>query len=341
MSNIVIMFSFSILSFTFWMLLIPKYIRGLVAFKMWQKIRKEATIGQAFEFHKLHKKKEWTPTMGGLIILLLVFFMVGMSMILQYFDFVNHSLFNRNETYLSLFSLLSLWIIGTIDDIMNIKNIGKKWLSVKFKLIWITLFAFAGSLWFYYKLWWNTHQLNLSFFWEYQIGLWFIPLFIFIFVAITNSVNITDGLDGLAGWLLLLCYGCYAFITYDQGLFLLSTLCVTIIWVLIAFLWFNVKPAKFYMWDVGSLALWGNLWVMALITDTLLVFVIISIIFIWSTITVLLQLGSKKIRKKKLFRIAPFHHHLEALWWAEETIVFRFWMIQIILSVVGVIMYLL
>jgi phospho-N-acetylmuramoyl-pentapeptide-transferase len=339
MSNIVVMFSFSILSFIFWMLLIPKYIKGLVAFKMWQKIRKDATIWKASQFHKLHKDKEWTPTMGWLIILILVFAMVIASMLLQWFDFVNHSLFNRNETYLSLFTLLSVWLLGTIDDIMNIKHIGKKGMSVKFKFIWITLFALAWALWFYYKLWWSWHLLNLSFLWQYQIWLWFIPLFIFVFVAITNSVNITDWLDWLAWWLLLLCYWAYAFITYDKWMFLLSTLCVTIIWVMIAFLWFNVKPAKFYLWDVGSLALGANLWVMAMLTNTMLVFIIISLIFIWNTITVIVQLLSKKFRKKKIFRIAPFHHHLEALWWAEETIVFRFWMIQIMLTVVGIIVY--
>jgi len=342
MSNIAIMFSFSVLSFILWMILIPKYIKILSKFEIWQKIRKNAAIWKALKFYKLHEKKEWTPTMWGLIILILLLFMVIVSVFLQKLGFINHSLFNRNETYLSLFTLISVWMVGMIDDIMNIKNIWKKWMSIKFKFIWIIILASLWSIWFYYKLWWENYSLDLLFLWQYNIWIWFIPLYILLFISITNSVNITDWLDWLAWWLLLMCYSTYVFITYNQGMFLLSTLCITIVWVLISFLWFNVKPAQCYMWDVWSLALWANLWVMAMLTNTMLIFLIISFLFICNTISVILQLSSKKLRNnKKIFHIAPFHHHLEAIWRNEETIVFRFWILQIVLTIIAITVYIL
>jgi phospho-N-acetylmuramoyl-pentapeptide-transferase len=162
----------------------------------------------------------------------------------------------------------------------------------------------------------------------------------FIIIAGANSVNITDGLDGLAGGLLLFAFWVYGYITYDQWLYLLSTLCVTIVWALISFLWFNIKPAQFYMWDIGSLSLGATLGIMAMLTNTLFVFIILGAVFILETLSVIIQLTSKKLRNwKKVFRIAPFHHHLEAIGWSEETVVFRLWLVGIILSAVSVVVY--
>ncbi len=217
-------------------------------------------------------------------------------------------------------------------------------------MLWLTFFATLWAFWFYYKLWWNITDSAWEFvkglkhpFWEnIKIWIFFIPLFIFVIIAAANSVNITDWLDWLAGWLLLFSYAVYSYITYDQWLFLLSTLCISIVWALIAFLWFNVKPAKLYMWDVWSLALGANLWILAMITNTLFVMIIIWWIFILETLSVTIQLTSKKFRNwKKIFRIAPYHHHLEAIWWSEENVVFRFWLIWLITSVIGIIFYIL
>ena len=322
--------------------MIPSYISFLQDMKFWKSIRKNATMWKATEFYKLHKKKAGTPTMGGAIILWVVFFMVAVSVALQQIWWINYSLINQKETYLSLFTLVTVWFLGMIDDYMNIKWIGKaKWLSAKFKMLWLLLFATLWALWFYYKLDAGTLAIPLM---EQglSIGIWFIPLFIFTIVAFSNSVNITDGLDGLAWGLLLFTYGIYTYITFDQELFLLSALCASIVWALVAFLWFNVKPAKFYMWDVWSLSLGANLGIMAMLTDTLFILVIIGLLFILNITSVVIQLTSKKLRKwKKVFRIAPFHHHLEAIGWKEEEIVFRFWLIGLLLSIFGIIMYIL
>ncbi|MDD3145328.1 MAG: phospho-N-acetylmuramoyl-pentapeptide-transferase [Candidatus Gracilibacteria bacterium] len=337
------MFSFGIVTFTIGMIIIPYFIDFLVKFKLGKQIREEATLGKAIEFLKLHKAKTGTPTMGGAVILGITFFMVILSILLQKFGLINNHLLNQKETYLSIFTLITVGFLGMIDDYMNIRGIGRtKGLSARFKMFWLIIFALLGSLWFYFKLDWGNVGLNLGLVDGMKLGIWFIPLFIFVIIASANSVNITDGLDGLAGGLLLFSYSIYAYITYDQGLFLLSTLCITIVGALIAFLWFNVKPAKFYMGDVGSLALGANLGIMAMLTNTIFILFVVGAIFIFETLSVIIQLISKKLRNgKKVFKIAPFHHHLEAIGRSEENVVFRLWLIGLIFSIFGIMFYIL
>ncbi len=340
-SHLIYIFTFSIITTIIWIILMPYFIKLLIKYRIWKQIREEATIWKATEFAKLHKVKTWTPTMWWAIIIVIVFLMVFLSIIAQKMWFINNSLFNQKETYLTLFTLFTVWVLWAIDDFMNVRWIWRtKWLSARFKMFWLLIFSWIWAWWFYDKLWWWERILDIPFTSWFELWIFFIPLFIFIIISAANSVNITDWLDWLAWWLLLFAYRVYRYITYDQWLYLLSTLCVTIIWALIAFLWFNIKPAKFYMWDVWSLALWANLWIMAMLTNTILVFIIICAIFIFETISVIIQLTSKKIRNwKKVFLIAPFHHHLEAIWWSEETVVFRLWLIWIILSAVWIIVY--
>ncbi len=340
-SNLIQIFGFSLATFLVGFLITPYYISLLQYAKMGKQIRENATIWKAFEFFKLHSAKAGTPTMWWAVILWSVFFMVLVSIFLQKLGFTNNSLLNQKETYLSLFTLFTVGLLGWVDDWMNIRWIWKtKWISARFKMIWLILFSGLWAWWFYDKLGWSEILLSLPMLPGIELWLLFIPLFMFIIIAAANSVNFTDGLDGLAGWLLLFTYGVYWFITYDQWLFLLSTLCVSICGALVAFLWFNIKPAKFFMWDVGSLALGANLWLMALLTNTVFILIIVWFIFILETMSVIIQLTSKKLRNgKKVFKIAPFHHHLEACGWSEETVVFRLWLVGLILSVVGVIFY--
>ncbi len=360
-SHLISIFIFGLATFLVGFIATPYYIAMLKEFKLWKQIRENALAGKAKEFFKLHKDKAWTPTMWGGVILGAVFFMVIISMILQWMWIIDNSLLNRHETYLSLFTLWTVWILWAIDDFMNIKWIWRtKGLSGRFKMFWLILFSTLWALWFYFKLWgwiefnfidWNFQVLsNISSdlinafytpFWTLDIGLFFIPIFILMMVGFSNSVNISDWLDWLAGWLLLFAYSVYWYITFDQWLFLLSTLCFAIVWSLMAFLWFNVKPAKFYMWDMWSLALGANLWIIAMLTNTVFVLFIVWAIFVFETLSVMIQLTSKKLRKwKKVFIIAPFHHHLEAIGWKEETVVFRLWILGIVFAICWVMFYL-
>lgn len=215
-------------------------------------------MGKATEFAKLHKNKTGTPSMGAGVILLSIFSLVLVSVVLHFFAAdiqsifnikIKYSLWNRNETYLALFTLATVGIIGMVDDYLNVRGIGRtKGLSARVKMVLLTIFAGLGAYWFYFKL--GQTGLHVPFFGDLKLGLLYIPIFIFIIIAMANAVNITDGLDGLAGGLLLFNYVVYAFITYNQGLMILSAVCMLIVGALIAFLWFNIKPAQFYMGDV-------------------------------------------------------------------------------------------
>lgn len=344
---------------TFFM--IPIGIRLFQEYELWKKIRTEWLVWKATEFAKLHEKKAGTPTMWWVFIIISVIVLTLISIVLQYFKWtifdifgidINHSLWNRQETYIAIGTLVSVWIIWIIDDYLNIREIGRtKWLSARVKMICLILFWLVWAIWFSWKLGYSS--IHLPFFWDleldsdlttiaiWQMKIWIIYVFVFIFILISaaNSVNITDGLDGLAGGLLFFQYIAYGFITYTQWLFILSALCFIIAGGLLAFLWFNIHPARIFMGDVWSLSLGATLAVVALITDTIPAFLIMSSLFILETISVIIQMMSKKFRNgKKVFRVAPFHHHLEAIGWQEETIVMRLWIVWIILTVIGVIL---
>lgn len=337
-----------IISFSLTFALMPLGIDLLKRYKMWKQIREEALMWKAAEFAKLHGSKMGTPTMGGIMILFAVVLMVAFSILIQYMSTVfgdifgmsfKYSLWNRNETYIALFTLMSVGCIGLVDDYLNVREIGRtKWLSARVKMILLTLFALIWAWWFYVKLW--DSSLRVPFLGSIDIGWFYIPFFVFVLVAMANSVNFTDGLDGLAPGLLLFGYTIYGFITYSQWLLILTAFCLIIVGALIAFLWFNIRPAQVFLWDVWSLSLGATLAVIAFMTDTLLSLFIVSGIFIFEAISVVIQLLSKRFRNgKKVFRIAPFHHHLEAIGWKEETIVMRFWLIGMILAVVALIVW--
>lgn len=334
-------------SFGIAMIITPFYIFLLKYFHIAKQIRTEASMGwwHATQYHALHAHKQWTPNMGWGMILIVVFAVVIATIVAKmygpYFGFnVRFSLWNRAETFLPLFALFSMGILGAIDDFLNVRNIwGKKGMSARVKMGGITLFAFLWAWWFFSKLGYDT--ITLPLFGQMHIGWSYILVCIFLIASMANSVNITDGLDGLAGWLLVQNYFLYAFIAFHEWLFLLSALCVVIAASLTAFLWFNIKPAKFYLWDSWALALGSWLAIIALMTDTLPILFIISLVYFWEISSVIIQIVSKKLRKgKKVFLIAPFHHHLEAKGMLEETIVMKTWLIGAILSTLGIIAYL-
>ncbi|EKE29075.1 MAG: hypothetical protein ACD_2C00234G0002 [uncultured bacterium (gcode 4)] len=345
MWNIVFLLWYLVLAFMLAFAITPIYIKMLYKLKLWKQIREEGLIWKATEFAKLHAAKTWTPTMWGWMILWVIWVLVALSILFNYFwadleQFIwykiKYSLWNRNETYLPLFTLFTVWMLWLVDDYMNVRWIWRtKWISAKFKMLWLITFWAVWAYWFYFKLWHTS--FNLPFFGNLDLWLLYIPIFIFIIISMANAVNITDWLDWLAWGLLMFNYFVYSIITYNQHLFILSALCMIVVWTLIAFLWFNIKPAKFYMWDVWALALWANLWIIAMMTNTLIVLVIISWIYIIEIVSVIIQLTSKKLRKgKKVFKIAPFHHHLEAIGWKEESVVMRFWLVGMILSSIWV-----
>ncbi len=346
--NILRIVIFWLATFFVAMMITPTYISLLRRFRFAKQIRTEASMGggTATKYRELHLHKQGTPNMGGGMILIVVAIMVGVTVLIKPLQEplgldIRYTLWNRAETFLPLFALFSMGILGAVDDYLNVRNIGgKKGMSARVKMAGMTLFAFFGAYWFYTKLWHNS--ITIPGLGLINIGWWYVLVSIFIITAMANSVNITDGLDGLAGGLLAQNYFLYAFITFQSQMYLLSTLCIVIAAALAAFLWFNIKPAQFYLGDVGALGLGGGLAVIALMTDTLVVLFIISLVYFWEIVSVIIQILSKKLRKgKKVFLIAPYHHHLEAKWYSEETIVMRAWLIGALLSACGLIFFLL
>lgn len=335
--QLIAIFGWSSLTFLVTLGLTPLYLKLAQKLKLGKQIRDNSLSGGKAEiFRELHAKKSGTPTMGGVTMWIAVVLVVIFSRVLSLSGILDKSLLSRGEVYLPIFTLIAVGILGAVDDLFNIKEIGKnKGIKAKPKFLLLTLFAIFGAFWFYYKLGFTSiHIPRLG---DFEIGLWYIPLFILVIVSTSNAVNITDGLDGLAGGLLILAFTAFAAIAYAKGLFVLAIFCGVLIGSLLAFLWHNVPPALFYMGDTGSLAYGATLGVIAMMTDSIVVLLIVGAVFIVETLSVIIQLTSKKFFKKKVFLIAPLHHHYEKKGWGEAKITMRFWIIGAMTAVVGTI----
>ncbi|MBU0727162.1 phospho-N-acetylmuramoyl-pentapeptide-transferase [Patescibacteria group bacterium] len=335
--HLISVFGWSSLAFLATLGLTPVYLRMVKRFKLGKQIREDTMTGEkASIFNELHAKKSGTPTMGGVIMWGGVVLVILFSRLLALLGVMDHSLLQRGEVYLPLFTLVAVGILGAVDDWFNIKGIGKvKGIKARPKFLFLTLFAVLGAWWFFYKLGFSSiHIPSLG---DFDIGLWYIPLFILVIVSTSNAVNITDGLDGLAGGLLILAFAAFGAIAYAKGMFMLATFCGLLIGTLMAFLWNNVPPALYYMGDTGALAYGATLGVMAMMTDALAVLLVVGLPFIIETLSVIIQLVSKKFFKRKVFLVAPLHHHFEKKGWGESKITMRFWILGAMCGVVGLI----
>jgi len=199
--------------------------------------------------------------------------------------------------------------------------------------------AAVGAWWFFYKLQWDT--ISVPFFGSFAIGGWYIPLFIFIIFATAFLVNETDGLDGLAGGVLAIAFASYIFVAAAKGKGELAVLCSVTVGALLAFLWFNVHPARFFMGDTGAMSLGVTLGVIAMLTNTMFFLPLFGFVLVVESLSVLVQVGSKKLRGKKLFISTPIHHHFEAIGWLETKVTMRFWIIAAIAAFVGIALFVL
>lgn len=336
-----LIFGSAIASFLLAVLVAPAVKKALEYFKLKKTLRETALDGnQASIFRALHLKKEGTPTMGGILVWGVAMLIILISPLFQLLGLTRFSLLNRSETYLPLFTLFVTAILGAVDDFLNIKKIGGgRGLTAKLKFFWLTLFGLLGGLWFYFKL--NYNLIAIPGFGSIELGPWYILLFTFVIVATANAVNLTDGLDGLAGGLLVIAFTAFGIIAYLNGLLVLTAFCAVIIGATLAFVWFNIPPALFYMGDTGALALGATLGVIAMLTDSVVILPFIGFVFVVETLSVIAQLVSKKFFRRKILKIAPLHHHFEASGWPEGKVVMRFWIVGGFMAVLGVILELL
>jgi len=328
-------FIYCLFTFFIFFFLQEPFLKILKKLQFSQKIRHHTVDGKkAKVFRILHQKKEGTPTGAGVLIWFSVFLTILFSRALSFFGLIDQSLLQRKEVYLPLFTLLFVGILGLFDDWLNVCGTSKKkGMEAVSKFLILLFFGTLGGLWFVFKL--DFTELFIPFWGSLNLGIWFLLFFIFVFTATSNAVNITDGLDGLASGVLIQSFAVFAALSFVRGQFFLSIFCGIVISALVAFLWFNAPPAKFFMGDTGALSLGATLAVIATMTGTITTLPLIGFIFVIETFSVILQLFSKKFFNKKIFHIAPLHHHFEKIGWSESQIVMRFWIINGIFATMG------
>lgn len=319
----------SVLAFVIAMFLTPFYTFAAYRYRFWKKQRTDSTTGEKLEvFTKLHaqKFKRKIPTMAGVIaVISITIVTVGFNL-------------DRAETWLPLAALVGGGIVGLIDDLINIRGqgIGVAGLRSSLKFLMITCLAATLGWFFYFKLGYDA--VHVPFFGDMALGWFIIPLFVLAVVSTSNAVNISDGLDGLAGGLLMSSYSAFGVIALLQGQILLAGFCFTVVGALLSYLWFNIYPARFFMGDVGSFAYGTALGVVAMLTNTLFLLPIIGALFVIEAGSSLIQITSKRFFHHKVFLSAPIHHHLEASGWPEVKVTMRFWVIANVMAVVGIVL---
>ncbi len=327
------------------------FLVALVVTPLWFKVLRKYRFGKQLRngsdtpvFQSLHKNKEGTITGAGVIIWSTV---LGLALI---FDIGNHifdgwwhyfSFVNRGETYLPIAAMLIAALLGLLDDWLGVLRLGGAdggGMKVRHKSIMYLVAAGIGAWWFYFRLGWNS--IDVPFMGNVTIGWWYLPIFIFIIFASAFSANETDGLDGLLGGVSLFTFFALTAVAFTLHLYDLAAFSGVTIGALLAFLWYNIYPAKFIMGDTGSMALGVTIGTIAMLTNTTLILPFFAIILVIESLSVIIQVASKKLRHgKKVFRSAPIHHHFEALGWPESQVTMRFWIVSAIFAVLGLALF--
>ena len=335
----------TVLTFLIGIAITPFFTRYFYKYKMWKKSpRTEADTSNTFnQIHNTDKEVS-TPRIGGVIIwsavLLTVAIIYLLSLVMPFaFDQINF--FSRSQTVVPLGAFFLAAAIGLLDDLLQIFGQGSYAKDAlvyrRVKIIFVTLIAVTLALWFYFKL--DFVLVHVPFWGDLFIGWLFIPFFILVMLG-TFSSSVIDGLDGLAGGVLASCFSAFALIAFLGEQYDISALSGAIAGGILAFLWFNVPPARFYMGETGMLALTVVLSVIAFLTDSVLLLPIIGLPLVATSASDIIQITSYKFfNKKRVFLVAPLHHHFQALGWPREKVVMRYWIVSVICAITGVILY--
>lgn len=319
-------FLLSVVAFVLGMILTPVYTYLAYRYRFWKKPRDTSTTGEKLQvFSQLHKDKfkRNIPTMAGIIGVVSITIVTLWNL-------------DRGQTWLPLAGLLGGALVGLVDDIINLRGNGTGVAGMRSGVKFMMISAIGVVLgWFFFEKI-GMESIYVLFIGDVFVGWLMVPLFAFAVVATGNAVNISDGLDGLAGGLLATSFGAFGVIALLQGQFALAGFCFTAVGALLSYLWFNIYPARFFMGDVGSFAFGVSLGVVAMLTDTLLLLPIIGLIFVIEAGSSLIQITSKRLFKRKVFTSAPIHHHLEAGGWPETKVTMRFWVIACVMAFIGV-----
>lgn len=333
-----------ITSFVIGIGLTPIITHYLYKHKVWKKVAgKQALDGtEAEQFNKIDNGREgYTPRMGGIVIwgsVIITALLFSVLATLIGGEYTKLNLINRGQTWLPLFALLSGAIIGLGNDILDVVTPDARGLSLRYRLLAVILVSGGIAWWFYSKL--GVSTVGLLFFGPISLGLAFIPFFILVTLLMYAS-GVIDGIDGLAGGIFGIIFMVYAGIAFAQNQVALAALSATISGATFAFLWFNIPPARFWMTETGTMALTLALSVIAFSADTLgdgvgvSVLPIIALPLFVTVISNVVQVVAKKYFGRKVFRIAPVHHHFEAIGWPSYKVTMRYWVITILCGIIG------
>jgi len=349
MTNTLKIFLPTIISFTIGIFITPILTHYFFKYKMWRRVSRKENIPEDKKqnFEKIHNEKEElkTPRTGGVIIwisVILTLFVIWIIDSIFHNEITNKLYFiSRNQTLLPLFTLIVASLIGLGDDFLQIFGRGK-WTTdpIILRIIKIGIILGLGlviAFWFYFKL--GITEIYIPWFGFLSLGYLFIPFFILVMLALWSS-SVIDGVDGLSGGVLASIFGAYTLIALFNNQIDLSAFCGVITGAILVFLWFNIPPARFYMGETGMIGLTVTLSVIAFLTDTVLLLPIIAFPLFITSVSVIIQMTWRKLFKKKFFLFAPLHHHFEALGWSRAKITMRYWIVGVMTSVLGVIIYL-
>lgn len=327
--------------------------------KMWKKKSRSTANTEAIseDFKKIHNEQEEcnTPRIGGVIVWISILLTVILTFIFQYIakDFISYdhvvthnildkiNFFSRNQTALLIVALITGSLFGLIDDLLQIYGKELKLgdgISRKTRIFFVILISSIGAYWFYSKL--GMNSVHIPFGGDLYLGFGFVFLFLFVSLAIFSG-GIIDGIDGLAAGVLIPAFMAYTMIAFGNEQYDLAALGGAIIGGLLAFLWFNIPPARFYLGETGMLGLTIVLSMFAFLTNEVVVLAIIALPLLVTSASSSIQMFSKKYFHKKVFRVAPLHHHFQAIGWSSPRVTMRYWIISIICSVTGVMVALL
>jgi phospho-N-acetylmuramoyl-pentapeptide-transferase len=336
----------SVLAFFLGILITPFFTNIFYKYRMWKKNpRTESKDITTDDFAKVHNTKGElsTPRVGGIIIwmsvLLTILVIYLLSIVFKTDVTQKLNFLSRNQTLVPLTALILASLIGLIDDMLQIIGKGSyaqdNLIYRKIKIIAVALIGLVIGFWFYNKL--GATSIHIPFGGNIELGLWFIPFFIIVMLAVFSS-SVIDGIDGLSGGIMAIIFTAYAVIAFVNNQIDIAAFCAVISGGTLAFLWFNIPPARFYMGETGILGLTVTLSVIAFMTNSVMVLPIIALPLVLTSASVIIQMISYKyFNKHRVFRVAPLHHHFEAIGWSKEKVVMRYWIVGVVFAIVGVI----
>lgn len=340
--NVIKVFTLGSAGFLAAFLATPFLTHFLYKYKLWRKeVRTKALDGREVPiFQKFHTEGEThVPRFGGLLIWVptaaLAFFFFFLAQI-DGFVFEKLNFLSRSQTWLPLFTLVAASLLGLVDDALQVTGRGRYvggGLSLKWRLLVVTLIGLIGGWWFYSKL--GVSTIHIPGNGDIEIGIAMILFYIVVMLA-TYSGGVIDGLDGLAGGAFGTIFAAFSAIALFNNQVDLAAFCATIAGTILAFLWFNIPPARFYFGETGILGLTATLTVVAFLTNSVLVLPVIGFLLVIESGSVIVQLLSKKFLRKKLFLAAPIHYHFEAKGWPHYKVTMRFWVVGVVMAIVGV-----